>query len=169
MPGSHEEPPALHAADVEAKQTWENEGGSAQSPIQVAAAPAPAPAASGAAAIQAVDARQDQFMIVNSSDGAPPPRLWRLAGWHWFVVLVPVLLILGGLTWIALTVGLGAALAGFVLLVVMGGAAAPVWGAGLLRGGEERLARENAVIDPEGQPQVRAGESLVHTRRRGCQ
>ena len=109
MPGNHKEPPTLRAADAEAKQSWENEGGSVPSGVQVPAAGAPAPSAGSPAACRAVDAIQDQFMNVSSSDGAPPPRLWRLTGWHCLVVLVPALLIAGGLLWIALTVGFGAA------------------------------------------------------------
>jgi hypothetical protein len=91
-----------------------------------------------------VNAIQDDLMAVASSEGAPPPRGWRLEGWHWLVVVGLALAVLGGLVWVALTKGVLAALAGLALVVIMLGATAPVWGAGLLRGAEERRARIQA-------------------------
>jgi hypothetical protein len=159
-------PPSAAAKDKAAKEDWENEGGamrdgpSTQGPAVVRTQTAD-PASQETAA---VDAMQDRLMIVKSSDGAPPPRAWRLAGWHWLAVLVPLLAVLGGLVWVGIVMGVGAALVGFVLLAVMGGAAAPVWGAGLLRGSEEREARAEVRAEEGLQPGT-GPSGIIPTRR----
>lgn len=99
------------------------------------------------AQIESVDALQDKLMIAKSSEGASPSRRWRLSGWHWLAVVVPLIAAIGGVVWVALAVGIGTALAGMVLLAVMVGAAVPVWGAGLFRGTEEREAKVEAKAE----------------------
>lgn len=134
--------------DAAATQNWENEGGSPRDGT---------PAHDHAQEVRRntideptsnlnslVDSLQDELMSAKSSDGGPPSRGWRLTGWHWLVVLVPLLAIVCGVVWTSLAMGVWTALAGLVLLAVMGLAAAPVWGAGLLRGREERAARRQS-------------------------
>lgn len=143
---------AIHRSEVrndnDPQQSWENEGGNTQRNV-----PQQRPAVLEHRApindateqeTAAVDAVQDEVMAASSSEGHPPPRAWRLAGWHWLAIVVPLLAVLGGLVWVALAVGFAAAALALVLLAVMVGAAAPVWGAGLLRGREERAARIEA-------------------------
>ena len=144
-------PPPAVPKDGAARQSWENEGGatrdgpSTQGPVVVEhPAPAVDPSPRETAA---VDAAQDKLMSITSSDGGPPPRGWQLTGWHWLAVVVPLLLVIGGAVWVAWAMGVGVALVGLVLLAAMAGAAAPVWGAGLLRGGEERAARIEAEAE----------------------
>lgn len=82
---------------------------------------------------------QDEEMTNTSSDGGPPPRGWRLAGWHWVLLAVPLFLVIGAAASTALVVGLASGLVlGLLVLVVIAGGTAPVWAAGLLRGKEER-------------------------------
>lgn len=99
--------------------------------------------------MDAVDARQDALMAEDSVDGRPPSHRQRMTGWRWVAIVMPVL-VLGGAAW-ALIEGvsgwvlLGAGVVLLPLLVVGGW---PVWIAGLRRGEEETIAREEASDDP---------------------
>ncbi len=132
--------------DTAATQEWENEGGAAgpacgvpevvENRIAFRSHATPTAAA--------MEAKQDEIMTVLSSDGPSPSRRWRLSGWHWLAIGVPVFLLVGGFVWAASDAGIAVAVAGLVIVTVMVGAAVPVWGAGLFRGSEEREAKIEA-------------------------
>lgn len=112
-----------------------------------AAEPEPEPALNGRQSGQ-VDDRQDQLMARDSVDGSPPSRRRRLAEWRWIVIVGPLLAIaavafaiMRGAGGAAIALGIVACLA-YMLL-----AGWPVWGAGILRGKEERAARKEAMIE----------------------
>lgn len=140
-------PPPAKPKETAATQEWDNEGG--------ATAPARPAVVVNRIVFQsasppettAVEAKQDEIMTVKSSEGASPSRRWRLTGWHWIAIAVPVLMLVGGFVWAVSAAGVGMALAGLVVVVVMFGAAVPVWGAGLFRGGEEREAKVEAQAE----------------------
>jgi hypothetical protein len=93
-----------------------------------------------------VDRVQEEVMAATSPDGRPPHRATRIAEWKWFIVGA-------GIAWAAQTVLGWSSVVTIVALVIFSFAASsPVWGAGLLRRGEERRARKVA---------------LVHTHRNG--
>lgn len=97
-----------------------------------------------------VDRVQEEVMAARSPEGRPPHRRTRLAEWKWFIV-ASVVLALSALIWGALSVvawQIVAVAAALMLLFL--GATSPVWGAGLLRGGEEREARKTALIHTQG-------------------
>lgn len=91
-----------------------------------------------------VDRRQDEIMTENSTDGRPPSRQTRQREW-WVGAAIGVLVLLTVASImsargfssgaIAATLGIG---------VIMMGAAWPVWSAGIMRGREEREARDRA-------------------------
>jgi len=111
----------------------------------------------GVATNAAVDALQDELMVNTSSDGGPPPRAWRLAGWHWVVAMIPVMLLIAATIWVAMTMGIAAAVTGFVVVSVLAAAAVPVWGAGILRGKEERAAHVQARVEVQTQEDLELG------------
>ncbi len=95
-----------------------------------------------------LDARQVEVMAETSVDGRPPDRESRRSGWRWFLLVAPLVLIalVAGVAW-----GVGPkafngrnVLMAIGVIALMAAAAAPVWGAGLLRGQEERAARKIA-------------------------
>jgi Flp pilus assembly protein TadB len=98
-----------------------------------------------------LDARQEELMTSASSEWRPPHRKTRLKGWRWLAGAA-IVLVLGVTTWAALDgvklheIGILAAFS--VILMV---AAVPVWGAGLLRGREERAARHEAEVEQEAE------------------
>ncbi|MGH7132714.1 MAG: hypothetical protein ACREJO_12285 [Phycisphaerales bacterium] len=98
-----------------------------------------------------VDARQDQLMAGESADGGPPSHHQRVIEWRWVAVGLPVL-ILAGAAWAAIAgVSLGAVAgfgAVFLLLLLLG--CWPVLGAGLLRGKEQAIARDEALAELPG-------------------
>jgi hypothetical protein len=94
----------------------------------------------------AIDARQDQIMTVESSDGRPPPKRLRIAEWSWFVVGTVVIVVATTIWIVARGVSLEAILAGVVGVAIVVGVNPAVW-AGLKRGREERAARTQAQIE----------------------
>lgn len=93
----------------------------------------------------ALDTRQDTLMTDNSADGRPPARRVRRFGWT-FLAIAAASIILAAVAWaITHKISTGAAVGFSVLVVsmiVLG--AAPVLGAGLLRGREGRTANKQA-------------------------
>lgn len=94
----------------------------------------------------AVDRVQEEVMTAISPDGRPPHRQSRLVEWKWFIMGASALALCGiawaaisGITWPTF-VFVAAAICVFLVGSI------PTWGAGLLRGGEEREARKVAVI-----------------------
>lgn len=93
-----------------------------------------------------VDRIQEEVMAAKSPEGRPPHRRTRIAEWKWFIIgasavgaIAMSLSIFGVIAWpTALWVG--------VLIFLSLAAASPTWGAGLIRGGEERKARKVALI-----------------------
>ena len=96
-----------------------------------------------------VDRAQEEVMTAISPDGRPPERELRTLEWKWVLIAGAVLL---ACTVVAVTVSSIAwptvLFAGVIVLVLIG-AAIPTWGAGLLRGGEERQARASALGQKE--------------------
>ena len=95
-------------------------------------------------------------MGVESPDGGPPTHRGRRSEWRWLAIGA-CLLAVAGLVWAAARqVHWATLLAGSALVLVLLASAAPVWGAALLRGGEERRARREARAElakhesPEG-------------------
>ncbi|MFO0859116.1 MAG: hypothetical protein U0570_01075 [Phycisphaerales bacterium] len=98
-----------------------------------------------------VDAVQQQVMRDISPDGRPPPLPTVRSEWKWFIIATAIL---GLAAIVVLFLSLGAA-AGFLAIILLAGyigLTVPVWGAGLLRGREERdakVAAQNIVIPDE--------------------
>ncbi len=95
--------------------------------------------------VKEVDVREEELMGANSPDGTPPEHWLRRTEWKWFRYIMLVLGV-GAAVWIA-AVGVSGAtvLMGAALLVIMVFAAAPVWGAAILRAREGRTARAEAI------------------------
>lgn len=90
-----------------------------------------------------VDAIQEEVMTVISPDGRPPEPAKARSEWKWlFLIGIPLGLICIGIMLVKL--GLAAGLLATALLLGYVALTVPVWGAGLLRGKEERIAREVA-------------------------
>lgn len=85
-------------------------------------------------------------MTENSPDGRPPHRRLRLSQWKWFIASALVIGLVG-LTWVMVSMEISTTLIvlALLMLVLIGGATSPAWGAGLLRRGEEREARKAAL------------------------
>jgi hypothetical protein len=94
----------------------------------------------------AVDARQDELMTVESSDGRPPPKRLRMAEWSWFVIGAVVIVVATTIWIVARGISLEAVLAGIVGVAIVVGVNPAVW-AGLKRGREERAARKQAQVE----------------------
>jgi hypothetical protein len=91
-----------------------------------------------------VDKAQDELMAQESTDGRPPPRPLRIAEWRWAAV-VGLILLVGVVLWtVSRRLDAKTILVGVALIAALVVAAAPVWGAGLMRGREERDARQQA-------------------------
>ena len=110
----------------------------------------------GTAAQEAAqDARQDRIMTAESPDGRPPTHDQRRREWWWLGGGLALLLV-GGIVYAVVT---GAQAITVVLVVVFLGAliaaAVPVWGAGLLRGREQRSAERGAARGRDGTPAPR--------------
>jgi len=93
-----------------------------------------------------VDDRQEELMSVLSTDGRPPNRVKLQSAWRWFALGAAVLAV--GALAVAIMKGASGStlIVGFIGVVAVLIAAAPVWGAGVLRGSEERAARKQALI-----------------------
>ncbi len=93
-----------------------------------------------------VDRVQEEIMTAISPDGRPPHRLLRRAEWKWFVI-GGTALALAAVAWaVSSSVPWPTLIFVATLLILFLGAAIPTWGAGLLRGSEERQARKAALI-----------------------
>lgn len=135
---------------------WENEGGTGAPTVGAAPNPAierragwddPTPRQ-----VIALDLRQDELMAAASPDGNPPTHRQRRLGWWWLAIGASVLIV-AGIAWAAIRgVDMTAVLAASGLALVLLGSAAPVWGAGLLRGREERSARRKARLELRANP-----------------
>lgn len=93
-----------------------------------------------------VDALQDEHMAHESPDGRPPERHQRNTAWGG-LFLIGLLVALAAITTAAYFWGMPAVIIGIVLIGLMALASAPAWGAGILRGKEERHARAEARTD----------------------
>jgi len=89
-----------------------------------------------------LDARQEEIMAANSSDGRPPSRWVRMLEWRWFTVsavgaiaLMVTWMIIDGFSSQAVLQGLPYG----VLLLLLG--ASPVFVSGLMRAKEQRESR----------------------------
>ena len=91
-----------------------------------------------------VDQEQDRIMARNSVDGAPPPRATRVAEWRWSIASAALLLVIIAAWTASRHLSFSTVLVGLVLVAALVAAASPVWGAGLMRGSEERDARRQA-------------------------
>jgi len=96
-----------------------------------------------------IDRVQEQVMTEISPEGRPPPRQLRVMEWKWVLTGAGVLLI--GAAVLVATSSMAWPTVAFavVILLVLMGAAIPTWGAGLLRGGEEKRARVSALRQEE--------------------
>jgi hypothetical protein len=163
IPGRDEDrSPRGSAREAEGSaERWENEGGAAV--IRVGAwEPRVVEHRAGwqdptPSQTLALDLRQDVLMGAASPDGRPPTHRQRRLGWWWLGTGASVLA-LAGIAW-AVIAGADRAtvLAALGLILVLFVAAAPVWGAALLRGGEERSARgeARAELRADERPQAR--------------
>ena len=112
--------------------------------------------------VRQVDAREEEIMGVQSPEGTPPEHWLRSAEWKWFRYLM-VAVFLGAVVWIGISgVSGGTVLMAAALVVVMVFAAAPVWGAAILRAREGRAARAAAI--EEIQTSSGAGKAFPGTR-----
>ncbi len=93
-----------------------------------------------------LDKRQQEVMARLSTDGRPPGHWLRTVEWRWLAILAGVLVV-GVAAWSVWALNTWTILAGLALVVLMLVAASPVWGAGLLRGQEERIARKKAKAE----------------------
>jgi len=97
-----------------------------------------------------VDAVQREVMTAISPDGRPPDLAEARAGWKKLAILGLVVAIVG-VSLLFLTLGPTAGGLASILLVGYIALTVPVWGAGLLRGQEERVAHKIAeeVVHPD--------------------
>ncbi len=105
--------------------------------------------------LQRVDLLQDELMATGSPEGRPPSHALRMAEWRWFALGISVLLA-GGLIW-AISQGMDVwwiVLSALLMLGLLGIGIAPVLYAGLLRGGEERNARQTAAAVVKGSAEI---------------
>ncbi|MFN0010625.1 MAG: hypothetical protein ACKVS8_03170 [Phycisphaerales bacterium] len=93
-----------------------------------------------------VDRVQDEVMTATSPEGRPPTRHVRRAEWKWFLIGGSVLALAAVVWAVSSSVPWPTLLFVAALLILFLGAAIPTWGAGLLRGGEERQARKVALL-----------------------
>lgn len=103
-------------------------------------------------------------MTQDSVDGRPPSHRQRFTLWTFFVVLGFIVLAAAVVLAVVRGVSLPAvALGAFLCIVYFLLAVWPAWGAGLLRGTEERAARQQAVLEvrTDGEP-----EHLPHSTDR---
>lgn len=102
-----------------------------------------------------VDEVQREVMTVISPDGRPPELAGARAGWRRLAVIG--LVVSAACVAVLFTV-LGATAGGLASILLIGYIAltVPVWGAGLLRGQEERVAHKIA-------------DKVVHTERRSAE
>jgi hypothetical protein len=92
----------------------------------------------------AQDVRQDRIMTAGSPDGRPPTHGQRRREWWWLGGGL-VLVIIGGVVYAAVTgAQMMTVILAVVLIAALAAAAVPVWGAGLLRGSEQRSAHRKA-------------------------
>jgi hypothetical protein len=103
------------------------------------------PASSTAHATPEIDRIQEAEMTRISPDGRPPHRQLRRIEWKWFTAGAFALAAIG--TAIAIFSGVSLPTLAMVAMfgITLAAAAIPVWASGLLRGGEERTARRDAV------------------------
>lgn len=90
-----------------------------------------------------VDALEDDLMAIESPEGRPPDRNIRRAEWRVARILIPAFVFIPAILvtiFAGVVAGIGALFAALVLMC----AAAPVWGAGLIRAGEHLHAHEEA-------------------------
>lgn len=97
-----------------------------------------------------VDAVQREVMAAISPDGRPPELAAARSGWKQLAIVGMVVAIVGV---VVLFITLGPAAGGLASILLVGYIAltVPVWGAGILRGQEERVAHKIAeeVVHPE--------------------
>lgn len=96
-----------------------------------------------------VDAVQREVMAAISPDGRPPDLATARAGWK-KLALLGIVVAAVGVAILFLTLGPAAGGLASILLVGYIALTVPVWGAGLLRGQEERVAHKIAeeVVHP---------------------
>lgn len=163
-------PRLLYSEDKAAEKRWENEGGAMATSADAAARPT-SELSANAGRVQreitrGLDDRQDALMAVTSSDGRPPSRRERIVGWHRLGVGAAIA-VAGIASWIVvqrvspMTVAVGLA---FGLMLVA--AASPVWVAALLRGREERAAREVACSERPSRGRRRFLRGILEGRHR---
>jgi len=99
-----------------------------------------------------VDAVQREVMTAISPDGRPPDLARARTGWKQLAVVGLVVAIVG-ISVLFITLGPTAGGLASILLVGYIALTVPVWGAGLLRGQEERVAHQIAeeVVHPDHQ------------------
>ncbi|HEX8877732.1 MAG TPA: hypothetical protein VF777_13360 [Phycisphaerales bacterium] len=101
----------------------------------------------------AVDAVQRDVMETISPDGRPPEMSTQRREWKWFW-LIGIPIGIGAVVVFLVALGPAAGLLGLIILAGMMVMAVPAWGAGLLRGQEERVARNVAekVVRVDSRP-----------------
>ncbi|MBX3379581.1 MAG: hypothetical protein KF805_05775 [Phycisphaeraceae bacterium] len=97
-----------------------------------------------------VDQVQEEVMAATSPDGRPPQLAGVRAGWR-RMAIIGLLAAVAAVALLFATLGLSAGLLATILLAGYVALTVPVWGAGLLRGQEERAAHRIAeeVVHPE--------------------
>ena len=115
-----------------------------------------------AAQTSELDTRQDELVGAHSPEGKPPEHWLRSAEWRWFRYVIMAVLLVAVIWIVARGVEGATVLMAVGLLFIMVFAAAPVWGAALLRRGEERAARAEAlreiqVTSPGGRASASSG------------
>lgn len=143
---------------------WENEGGGLSGMHEEAKLRTAAPATE-----RSVGDRADALMGIESVEGTPPSRRTRTIEWWGFAIGAAVLGV-GAVVAMAYAEHLVSVFAVATMLGLMSLAAAPVWGAALLRGREHRRARREAEAEVQVVADYRGpfprGEGLGEDRAR---
>ena len=97
------------------------------------------------AEVHLVDDLQDELMARQSPEGRPPRHDLRIAEWRWLALALGAVLAVFVIYAVAQSIAIGwVVVFGLLMLCMLGIGVGPVLYAGLLRGSEEKEARDTA-------------------------